>query len=117
MFIAYLVVTVATIVANAGVAVADFARPSFVLATSAQVGVPQSWLPVLGALKGAGAAGLLIGLLGVRFIGVAAAAGLVLFFAGAVAAHVRARVLHNIMFPGAFLALAIGSLVLALTAR
>jgi hypothetical protein len=51
--------------------------------------------------------------LGVRFIGIAAAIGLVLFFIGAVAAHVRARVFYNIAFPGAFLALAVASLVLA----
>ena len=67
----------------------------------------------LGALKAAGAAGLLLGLLGVRFIGVAAAAGLVLFFIGAVAAHIRARVYHNIAFPGGYLGLAAASLVLA----
>lgn len=113
MFIAYVVVTVVTIVVNAGAAGADFARAEFVLATSAQVGAPRSWLPWLGALKAAGAAGLLLGLLGVPFIGVAAAAGLVLFFVGAMVAHVRARVFGNIAFPAVFLALAVASLVLA----
>ena len=39
-------------------------------------------------------------------------AGLVLFFIGALATHVRARVLYNLAFPGFYLALAIGSLVL-----
>ncbi|GLW08020.1 hypothetical protein Misp01_31500 [Microtetraspora sp. NBRC 13810] len=102
MFIAYVVVTVLTIVANAWAAVADFARAGFVLANSAQVGVPQSWLPVLGALKAAGAAGLLLGLAGVRVLGVAAAAGLVLFFVGAVVVHIRTRVFGKIVFPGAF---------------
>ena len=44
-----------------------------------------------------------------RSLGLAAAIGLVLFFVGAVAAHVRARVFHNIAFPLAFLALASAS--------
>lgn len=114
MFITYAAVTGVTIAANGFEAVANFARARFVVANSAETGVPLSWLPMLGAMKGAGAAGLLLGLLGVRFIGIAAAIGLVLFFIGAVTAHVRARVFHNIAFPGAFLALAVGSLVLAI---
>lgn len=113
MHAAYLVVTVLTIAANAGIAVADFARAGFVLANSAEVGVPRSWLPLLGALKAAGAVGLLLGLLGLRLLGIAAAAGLTLFFVGAVAAHVRAGVYHNIAFPGAYLAMAVASLGLA----
>ncbi|GAA0937331.1 DoxX family protein [Actinocorallia libanotica] len=115
MFLTYVVVTALTIAANASIAVADFARAKFVLANSAEVGLPPSWLPWLGALKAAGALGLLLGLLGARFIGVAAATGLVLFFLGAVAAHVRARVFHNIAFPAAYLVLALGSLALAVT--
>ncbi|GGK63103.1 hypothetical protein Sme01_05210 [Sphaerisporangium melleum] len=113
---AHLLVTVLTIVVNAGIAVADFARARFVLANSAEVGVPPGLLPLLGALKAAGAAGLLLGLLGVPLIGDAAAAGLVLFFAGAVAVHVRARVFHNLAFPAAYLLLATASLTLSLTA-
>jgi len=35
--------------------------------------------------------------------------GLVAFFVGAVIAHLRARVLYNIVFPGAFLLLAVAS--------
>lgn len=109
----YVITTVTAILANAGIAVADLVKARFVLANSAEVGVPQSWLPWLAALKAAGAAGLLLGLMGVPFIGVAAAAGLVLFFIGAVVAHIRARVYHNIAFPGGYLALAAASLVLA----
>ncbi|WP_229403400.1 DoxX family protein [Micromonospora okii] len=103
-----------TIAANLGVAVADFARAQFVLANSAEVGVPPSWLPLLGTLKAAGAVGLVLALLGLRPIGVAAAAGLVLFFIGAVAAHLRARVHHNIAVPAGYLALAAASLVFLL---
>lgn len=113
MLAAYVVVTVVTIVANAGIAVADFARSKFVLGNMAEVGVPRSWLVPLGALKAAGAAGLLIGLLGVEFIGIAAAIGLVLFFTGALIAHLRARVVYNLVGPGAYWLLAMASLVLA----
>ncbi|GHF16185.1 membrane protein [Amycolatopsis deserti] len=101
-----------TIVLNAGIAAADFARAEFVLANSAAVDVPPSWLPFLGTLKAAGAAGLLLGLLGVEWLGIAAAAGLVLFYLGALAAHVRARELGTMYFPGLFFALAVGSLEL-----
>jgi DoxX-like family len=47
-------------------------------------------------------------------IGELAAACLVLFFLGAIAFHVRARVFHNIAAPGAFLLFAVASLVLAI---
>ncbi|MEU4762527.1 DoxX family protein [Actinosynnema sp. NPDC023794] len=112
MSTAHVVVTVLAILANAAVAVADFARAGFVPANSAEVHVPGSWVPALGALKAAGAVGLLLGLLGAPVVGTAAAIGLVAFFAGAVGLHVRHRVWHNIAAPGASLALAAGSLVL-----
>ncbi|MFH9983493.1 DoxX family protein [Streptomyces sp. NPDC017179] len=111
---AFVVVAAVTILANAAVAVADLARAEFVRVNSAEVGVPPTWIPALAALKAAGAGGLLLGLLGVRFLGVAAAGGLVLFYVGALAAHVRAAVYHNIVFPGTYLALAAATLVLAL---
>jgi DoxX-like family len=112
MFATYVTVVVSTFVVNAAAAGADFFRAPFVLANSAELGVPEGWLPLLGALKAAGAAGLLIGLLWARPIGIAAATGLVLFFVGAIATHVRARVLYNLAFPGFYLALAVGSLIL-----
>ena len=114
---AYLIVTVVTIVANAWAAAADLARARFVLANMEEVGVPASWLAPLGVLKGAGAAGLLLGLLGLRPLGIAAAIGLVLFFAGALATHIRAHVFHNIAFPGAYFALAVASAAVAIAAR
>jgi hypothetical protein len=114
VFVAYVVVTIITIIANTAVAVADLRHAPFVLANSAEVGVSPSWLPLLGMLKAAGAAGLLIGLLGVPYLGVAAAAGLVMFFTGALTVHVRARVFYNLAFPGAFWLLAAASLMLAI---
>jgi DoxX-like family len=113
MSTAYVIVTVVTIVANAAIAAADFAKAEFVLANSAEVDVPPSWRAPLASLKTAGALGLLVGVLGVPFVGVAAAIGLVLYYVGAVATHVRARVFYNLAFAGGYLALAVASLVLA----
>ncbi|WP_328391921.1 DoxX family protein [Nocardia sp. NBC_00416] len=113
MHTTYLVVTLAAIVANAGIALADFARAKFVLANSAEVGVPPSWVPWLATMKLAGAIGLLLGLLGVQVIGIAAAIGLVLFYTGALITHVRARVFYNIAFPGGYFALALAAAALA----
>ena len=108
----YVVVTVITAIVTAAVAIPDFIPAGFVLANSAKVHVPRSWLPMLGALKLAGAIGLLVGVVGLPVIGVAAATGLVLYFIGAVIAHLRARVFYNIAFPGAYLGLSAASLVL-----
>jgi hypothetical protein len=115
MFTVYVAVTIATILANSAIVVADLARAEFVLTNMAEVGVPPSALPILAVLKAAGATGLLLGLLGIDVIGVIAAAGLVIFFVGAVVVHVRAGVFHNIVFPGTFLALALASLTLGIT--
>ncbi|MGW7646632.1 DoxX family protein [Streptomyces bobili] len=95
----------------------DLAGARFVLADSTKVGVPRSWLPRLAALKLAGAAGLLLGLhdAAPRPLGAAAACGLVLLHLGALAFHLRARVLHNLAFPGFYLATAVASLTLAST--
>ncbi|MFH9295861.1 DoxX family protein [Streptomyces sp. NPDC017520] len=103
------VATVGCVVVNVLIAVADYARAPFVLANSAEVGLPPASVPYLATLKLAGAVGLLIGLFGVRWLGLAAGAGLIAFFVGAVLAHIRARVFHNLAFPGAFLLLAVAA--------
>jgi hypothetical protein len=111
MFTAYVVVAVLAAVANAAAAAFDFARADRVLANMTKVGVPRSWLVPLGALKAAGALGLLVGI-GVPLLGVAASAGLVLFFVGAIITHIRAHAeALSYAYPGTFLLLALGSLV------
>ncbi|WP_067572904.1 DoxX family protein [Nocardia acidivorans] len=115
MFVVYIVVTLITIVANAAEAVLNFRRAQSVIENMTEVRIPVRMLPYLGALKGAGALGLTAGLFGPRPLGVAAAAGLTLFFVCAVAVHLRTRVLHNIAFPVLFLAFAAASLALGLT--
>ena len=112
MHIAFVVIALTTAVVTAGIAVADLIPAGFVLANSAEVGVPRPWLPALGAVKLAGAVGLVVGLLGLPALGIAAAIGLVLFFVGAVITHLRARVFYNIAFPGAYLCLSAATLAL-----
>lgn len=84
-----------------------------------KAGVPQSWLVFpIGTLKTAGAAGLLLGLLGVPLIGTAAAIGLVLFFVCALYTHIRAHD-YSAQFglANGFLLLNIATLVLGLNSR
>ncbi|MBL7257859.1 DoxX family protein [Paractinoplanes lichenicola] len=50
--------------------------------------IPRSWVPVLGSLLAAGTLGLVAGFV-VPWLGVLAAAGLVLYFSGALVAHLR----------------------------
>jgi DoxX-like family len=113
MTMACIIVLGLTIVANTWAIIADFTKAGFVLKTADEVHVARSWLPILGALKAAGVVGLILGMLGIHLAGTAAAAGLVIFFVGAVTAHVQAKVYYNIAFPVVFLALAVASLVLS----
>jgi uncharacterized membrane protein YphA (DoxX/SURF4 family) len=52
------------------------------------IGVPLAWFPLLAAMEMAGAAGIVVGLWA-RMLGMVAGAGLVVYFAGAVVAHLR----------------------------
>ena len=80
------------IAANGFSGVAALLHMKAILPGMVKAGVPESWLTFpIGTLKTAGAAGLLIGILGVPLIGTAAAIGLVLFFVCAVYTHVRAQ--------------------------
>lgn len=110
MFAAYLVVTILVASAHVFAATVDFIRPQWLLATMSKIGVQESWLPILGILKAAGALGLLIGIR-VPLIGIAAASGLTLFFVGAVITHLRARN-YSLATPFVFLLAAAGTLVL-----
>jgi DoxX-like family len=91
MSAAYVVVTVLWAAWVAFSAGSIFFRAKWVVQPLADYGVPPSWWPWLGAAKAAAAAGLLIGLV-MPLIGVMAAAGLVVYFIGAVATVMRARV-------------------------
>ncbi|PYS70989.1 MAG: hypothetical protein DMF73_11705 [Acidobacteria bacterium] len=113
MFTAYIVVTVLAAAANAFSATLDFIRFKQILINMARVGVPDSWITILGILKAAGALGLLIGI-GVPLIGIAAGVGLVLFFVAAIITHLRARD-YSFGLAVIFLLLAVAALILRLT--
>jgi hypothetical protein len=104
------VIIVVTSLANLSAALADFTHADFALANSVRVGVPSSWLPVLGSLKVAGAAGLLLGLIGVPALGVAAAIGLALFFLGAIGVHLRAHEHRHVVTTVGYFILAVAAL-------
>jgi hypothetical protein len=115
VFTAYVVVTLLAIAANTFSGVAALIHWKRIIPGMAQAGVPESWLSTLGALKTAGAVGLLLGLVGVPLVGTAAAIGLVLFFIGAVVTHLSTRD-YSPQFGLAigFLLLAVAALVLGL---
>jgi DoxX-like family len=112
MFIAYVVVAVLDAAALTFIALNDYMHAGWVIAFMRRVRVPESWLIPLATLHIAGALGLLVGI-SVPSIGIAAAVGLVVLFTGAIATHIRAHAdAVSYAFPGTFLLLAVGSLVL-----
>lgn len=116
MFTAFVIVTVAAIAANAFSGVAAIVHFKPILPGMARAGVPESWLTFpIGTLKTAGAAGLLLGLIGVPLIGTAAAIGLILYFVCAIYTHIRASV-YSAQFglANGFLLLAVAALALQL---
>ena len=76
-------------------------------------GVPMSLLPVLGALEVAGGLGLVAGIYRPK-LGVAAGIGLVLYFVGAMLAHVRVGDWAGLSAPIVPLVMSIASLALGL---
>ena len=84
-----------------------------IAAIGGTVGVPLRLFPVLAALEFAGAAGILIGLW-LEPLGVVAAAGLVVYFVGAVVGHLRVGDTKGLTMPVPPLVLAIAVLALRL---
>lgn len=90
MFIAYAVVGILLAAALSASTFAMATRQEKIVTSMTKLGVPDSWLPRLASLKAAGALGLIVGLW-VPFLGAAAAVGVILYFAGAVIFHVKAK--------------------------
>ncbi|WP_329381938.1 DoxX family protein [Streptomyces sp. NBC_01351] len=88
-----------------------FAKAEFVVGPLAEYGVPRSWWTWLGVAKAAGALGLVAGLF-VPAIGVAAAIGIALYFAGAVLTTFRAKAYAHAVFPIMYAAPAVVALAL-----
>lgn len=89
MFVSYLTVTLLASALNGSAAIANVIRHEYPNSEADRNQIPRSWVRPLGMLLGLGALGLLIGLV-VPVVGTLAAAGLVLYFIGALGAHVRA---------------------------
>lgn len=115
MHTAFVVVTVLTAAWIAFSAASLFFHAKWVVEPLTDYGVPRSWWPLLATAKTAGAAGLLAGL-AVPLIGVGAAIGLVLYFAGAVITVIRARSYAHLPYPLLYMVPVIGTLSLAFAA-
>jgi|SRR5215831_12053767 len=108
---AYLIVSISMSVLVGASGIAKLRHdPHVVHVIHEVVGVPMKWLPWLAMCEFAGAIGLLIGIAWVP-VGLAAAIGLVLYFLGAVIAHVRVGDLKGAGTPVIILALAVACLV------
>ncbi len=88
MFATYLVITLLTAAVNGLAATANFIGHEYPKSQADKLRVPRSWMRPLGTLLAAGALGLLAGF-AVPVLGTLAAAGLVLYFLGALYAHLR----------------------------
>ena len=78
------------IVACAGSALMDFRKPASLVASMKKLKVPESKLPLLGAIKLVAAVGIAIGFQNVR-IGEATGLGLCAYFAIATLTHTRVK--------------------------
>jgi hypothetical protein len=89
MFALHLTVILLASALNGSAAVVNLIGHDYPRTEADRNRIPRSWVRPLGMLLGAGAAGLLAGL-AVPVIGTLAATGLVLYFLGALGAHLRA---------------------------
>ncbi|GAB2571834.1 hypothetical protein Aab01nite_04020 [Paractinoplanes abujensis] len=83
-----IIVTIVAAVFTGAAAVTYLVGHEYPRAQADMKRIPRSWVPVLGSLLASGALGLPAGLV-VPVVGVLAAGGLVLYFSGALVAHLR----------------------------
>ena len=112
MFAAYVTVTILGTVFNAAAAVTYLIGHEYPKAQADMKGLPRKWVPVLGMLLAAGTVGLAAGF-AVPLLGTLAASGLVLYFIGAIIAHLRVGS-RDIVGGIVFLATAVAVLTLGL---
>ncbi len=99
MFVAYIILAIVRVATIVFSSIGKFRRAPRVMRTIVEAArVPAQWLPWLAACELAGAAGLLIGIAWAP-LGVAAASGLVLYFVGALVAHLRAGDVRGMLTP------------------
>lgn len=110
MFVAAAIVSVLLALAVLGSAAGKLTKNPKAIAPLEALSVPASWVPKLALAEIAGGVGLLVGL-AVAPIGIAAAAGIIAYFVGAVITHVRAGD-KNLAPPAVFGLLGVLALVL-----
>lgn len=102
-------IVTAVLVALSGVGYLAHLKP-FVAGAEA-VKVTRQGMNVLGLLKIAGSLGIVVGLIWLPVLGVIASACLVLYFIGAIVAHLRHGQASTLAAPTVFLCLSIATLV------
>jgi len=114
MHTAYVVISIILAVMLIFSAVGKIRRdPGIVRTIHEIVGVPLKYFPLLAACEFAGALGLVLGIWSPP-LGMAASIGLVLYFVGAIASHLRVGDLKGVGPAVFFCGLAAGALVLRL---
>ncbi|GAA4544675.1 DoxX family protein [Mycobacterium paraffinicum] len=118
MHTAYLVVTIIAVALDGFSGVSALLHFAPIIPPMRRAGVPLSWLRFpIGTLKTLGALGLVVGLW-VPAIGIAAAAGLTIFFVCAMYTHVLANdISGQFVFAGFLLTLNAATFALTLTAH
>jgi uncharacterized membrane protein YphA (DoxX/SURF4 family) len=111
MSLAYVIIGIVLAVALVGSGMGKITKAKSIVDSITSLGVPPGLLPFLAACEIAGALGLIVGIWW-RPLGIAAAVGVVLYFIGAVGAHLRKRDFKGI--PGAGLLLVVSAVTLAL---
>jgi hypothetical protein len=112
VFAAYVTVTILGVFFNGAAAVTYLIGHEYPKTQADMKGIPRKWVPVLGTLLAAGTVGLLAGF-AVPLLGTLAACGLVLYFVGAIIAHLRVGS-HELIGGIVFLSTAAAALVLGL---
>ncbi|NED86668.1 DoxX family protein [Streptomyces sp. SID11233] len=112
MSTAYLTLTILGVVFNGAAAVTYLIGHDYPKTQADMKGIDRKWVPVLGSLLAAGTVGLLAGL-AIPILGTLAAVGLILYFIGAIIAHLRVGS-RNIVGGIVFLATAVAILVVGM---
>lgn len=113
MYIAYIFLALILSLVLVASGVGKLTKKSVIVESLTKAGVPLSWFPYLAGVEFVGAVGLIAGIFE-SWIGIAAAIGVSLYFAGAVLAHVIAKDTKGLFNPVPFLLLSIGAVALRL---
>ena len=115
MFVAYTVIGILLALGVLGSATAQLAGNKVVMANLVHLGLPLRIIPFLASCLIAGGLGLVVGVW-YHPLGIAAAVGLVLYFVGALIAHLRKADFKGLPAPILFLVLAGAALSLLVAA-